>query len=125
MGAATVVAACVSLRDVTIITRGTPSNAHRMEPLSPYTSPFSPLLFPFFIYFFFFFIWSQLLCKTDYIVIVVIAIVNLFIATIIQNRIAKVTVIVNLVVGVNVMLLLSSPRSPLLFSCRLVIVVPV
>lgn len=47
MGAATVIVACASLRDVTIITRGMPSNAHRMQPLSPYI----PRFFPFFISF--------------------------------------------------------------------------
>lgn len=54
MGAATVIAACASLRDVTIITRGTPSNIHRMQPLSPYTSS----VFPFFISFLDFCTWS-------------------------------------------------------------------
>lgn len=63
MGAAIAVAACISLHDVTIITRGTPSNAHRTQPLSPYTSRSSSFFIFLFVFLHFFFPYDQLLCQ--------------------------------------------------------------
>lgn len=75
MGAATAAAAC-SLRDVTIITRGTPSN--RMQPLSSYFSRFFLLLYFSFLFFFEIFNWSTSLYKTDdYAVVTVVITLSL------------------------------------------------